>query len=121
MNKGVQAFDYYRDYQGTLFYGLYDLESGLVMISPAAQNGNTEGAADFLNKCWKVWGDQPPKYLAMDGVHIGKNFKKYLHSKGVNVRVLNPGSAGIRGILERGFRRIAGGGNRPTKAAPCGT
>ncbi len=101
----IQAFDIWRQ-ENTYCFGLLDQRTGLFSINPAHEGCWTiEDVIDFLNG---VWGNRPPKILAMDGgpPACHKKFKEFLAAKGIQHRCLDHRDAILRGRIEKAFRRV---------------
>ena len=103
MSEHVQAFDYHRDGQGTLHFGLYDSQSG-VILREAVKEGTSivGGAICFLQR---AWAGGPPDVLALDSAPIGRagSFARFVKIEGVKLRILSPVDRMLRWKLERNF------------------
>ncbi len=103
MSEHVQAFDYHRDRQGILHFGLYDCETDVIKTEAVSKETSIVGGAiRFLQK---AWASGPPQALALDAAPLGKakSFKGFLEGEGVELRCLHPADMQIRAKLERNF------------------
>jgi hypothetical protein len=91
MTEHVQAFDYHRDGQGILHFGLCDSQSEVIITEAVPKNVSIVGGAIlFLQRAWAVGS---PEVLALDEGPIGRagSFARFVKIEGVKLRILSPG------------------------------
>ena len=101
----VQALDFNHDRHdaGIIQIALLDSLSGVIITESALDNyGLVKAVINFLQRAWRSGA---PAALAVDGspVFKTKNFRSFVESEGVKLRILFPGDRELRWKLESTF------------------